>query len=229
MILKEIKNLSNEWQKLLKPYLDNGGRKKLSRLSECLKNNNFHPCLSDAFKPLRCLKPENIKVVIVGQDPYPCREKATGIAFSYPKGMPACDSVENIFKAIKGDVGGKKPNDGNLDYLVKQGVFLINHVFTYQENSNYQEIKCCWKHFSEALIRAISKQPEKKKVFLLWGKEAQELKEVICGNGHCILTAPHPSPKNKNGINEFLACKHFSKANTCLCKNGRGKINWLPQ
>lgn len=227
MILQEIDTLNAEWNDLLKPYLDNGGRENLDRLDNLLASVSFHPCIPKAFRPLKCLKPSEIKVVIVGQDPYPQRHLATGNAFSYPLGEPPTNSVENIYCSIIHDVEGSMPSDGNLDYLVEQGVWLINRIFTFSPEGtpNLDEIQCRWQQFSLALLKAVGKQ-QSNLVFLLWGRNAQEIKTDMSSK-HRILCAPHPSPKNENGIKEFLNCKHFSQTNEFLQLNGKTPIDWL--
>ncbi len=250
MILEEIeKRLSQEWKDLLSPYLENGGKENLKELDVCLKNigtENYYPCISKVFRPFtigKCKKPSEIKVVIIGQDPYEDQTKATGLAFSHDKNLPKNDkykdSVTNIFKAIQNDIGGTIPSTGNLEYLAEQGVLLINRVFTYAKkeprNERYREgMRCCWKQFSANLIRILAEENENI-VFMLWGEDAKSIKAHINCEKHCPLYAWHPSNRNENkegkyaDENKLSNKKHFSQANCYLREHKREEIDWCPK
>ena len=238
MILEEIQSLSEEWLNLLQPYLDNGGRGNLQRLYKLLsRSTSFYPCIPKAFLPLKRLKPSEIKVVIVGQDPYPCSHLATGIAFSLPEGQEVNNQcVGNIFQAMMNDVGGTMPSCGNLDYLTEQGVFLVNASSTFPKQKE-------WHEFTKFILKALADSGDPK-VFMLWGGDAKQVGHEINKGEHLVFKVLHPSycPKCSGGnqkcspekckrgvlfINKVRNCKHFSKTNEFLRGNGDEEINGL--
>ena len=229
MLWNELNKLSDEWQSTLFPEL-NHIKSHINRLETLLAQNagKFHPNIADTFKPFHLVKPCAIRVVIVGQDPYPKKELATGLPFSTPSGKKA-KSATNIFNAITKDIGGNPPNDGNLEHWPPQGIFLLNRKFTIhtqledRETRLAEEIGCEWKTFSATLIEILS-QKKDNLVFLLWGKPAQRVASVICDEkGHCVLKASHPSVWRKN-----QNCKHFSKTNDFLLNTTKTQpICWL--
>ena len=235
MILEEIKKLDEEWQCLLESYLaSTSGKQNIMRLDKLLSGVSYHPCIPKAFRPLHCLKPSDIKVVIVGQDPYPDKEKATGFAFSYPNGVRPTNSIKNIFRAMVNDGQGSMPQCGNLDYLSNQGVLLMNRIFTYAETAEYpdndendiEEMKRRWRIFSRVIIAGLGNAKSNPKVFLLWGSDAQQVSSPIDRPTHTVLESAHPSPANPQ-VHCFLNCKHFSKTNDFLKENGHEEINWI--
>jgi uracil-DNA glycosylase len=165
----------------------------------------------------------SVKVVILGQDPYHGPRQAMGLSFSVPKGIPQPPSLINIFKELRDDVGTAVPDHGDLTKWADQGVMLLNASLTVRAGEPMSHSKIGWHIFTNFVISKIS-ELKKNVVFLLWGKFAQEKKELIDVKKHLILKAAHPSPLSAN--NGFFGCRHFSKTNTFLMKNGIDPIDW---
>ena len=229
MIWDELNNL-NDWQNTLFPEL-NAIKPSIDRLGTLLTQNagKFHPDINKVLKPFE-LSPSDIRVVIVGQDPYPCEKMATGLPFSTPSGENAT-SATNIFNAIINDTcpASAMPNDGNLEHWPPQGIFLLNRKFTLQHDSETrfaEEVDCKWLEFSATLIEILS-QKKDKLIFLLWGKPAQRVASVIDKNKHCVLEAPHPTARGKHQT-RFQTRHHFSKTNNFLLNTTKPEpIKWI--
>ncbi len=165
----------------------------------------------------------NVKVVIIGQDPYHNFGQAHGLCFSVPDNIPPPPSLVNIFKELKNDLEIEIPKTGNLEKWAKQGVLLLNASLTVEENKPMSHSQCGWHLFTDAVISHISAN-KNKVVFLLWGKFAQNKESLIDKTKHYLLKAAHPSPLS--AYNGFIGCKHFSKTNTLLLESGQTPINW---
>jgi uracil-DNA glycosylase len=165
----------------------------------------------------------NVKVVILGQDPYHGSGQAMGLSFSVPKGVKPPPSLVNIFKELKSDIGLPIPTHGDLTPWARQGVLLLNAVLTVRENEPASHAKIGWMHFTDAVIRKISDE-KKGIVFLLWGKFAEQKQILIDETKHFVLKAAHPSPFSAD--KGFFGCKHFSKTNELLAKQGLQVIDW---
>ena len=165
----------------------------------------------------------DVKVVILGQDPYHGSGQAMGLSFSVPKGVKPPPSLVNIFKELKSDIGLPIPTQGDLTPWAKQGVLLLNAVLTVRENEPASHAKIGWMHFTDAVIRKISDE-KKGIVFLLWGKFAEQKQILIDETKHFVLKAAHPSPFSAD--KGFFGCKHFSKTNELLAKQGLQVIDW---
>ena len=165
---------------------------------------------------------EDVKVVILGQDPYHGDGQANGLCFSVADGVSLPPSLQNIFKEIKSDLG-VLPSVGNLDSWARQGVLLLNATLTVVAGTAGSHQKKGWETFTDAVIKVISEKKEHV-VFLLWGRYAQEKGTVIDESKHLVLRAPHPSPFSVHS--GFFGCKHFSKTNEYLESNGMKTINW---
>ena len=166
---------------------------------------------------------DKVKVVILGQDPYPTPGQYYGVCFSVPDGMAIPASLENIFKEIHNDLGKPIPTSGCLDHWVAQGVFSMNSVLTvraYQTGSHRDK---GWEIFTDAVIRKLSEQ-RAHLVFMLWGGYAKAKIPLIDAHKHLILTSTHPSPRSADY--GFFGCKHFSKANAYLAQQGIKEIDW---
>lgn len=163
-----------------------------------------------------------VKVVILGQDPYHGYGQAHGLCFSVQKGVPKPPSLQNIFKELKQDLQIEPPAHGNLESWAKQGVLLLNATLTVNEGEANSHAKCGWQTFTDAAIKAVSVH-RNGVVFMLWGRFAAEKAPLIDTGKHYILKAAHPSPLSVTG---FLGCRHFSKANELLVKTGQTPINW---
>src|ERR1700740_163522 len=163
-----------------------------------------------------------VKVVILGQDPYHGAGQAHGLSFSVPDGIKAPSSLVNIYKELKEDVGVAIPKTGNLTPWAKQGVLLLNATLTVRESQAGSHQNKGWELFTDAVIKKLSDE-KKGLVFLLWGNYAKQKGALIDATKHHVLTAPHPSPLARGG---FFGCKHFSKTNEILKKQGQKPINW---
>lgn len=165
---------------------------------------------------------DKVKVVILGQDPYHGYAQAHGLSFSVPDGVKAPPSLVNIFKEVHDDVGIPIPSTGNLTKWAQQGVLLLNATLTVRENQAGSHQNKGWEIFTDTVIKELSAH-KTGLVFLLWGNYAKNKMALIDSNKHLVLTAPHPSPLARGG---FFGCKHFSKTNEFLKKNGQEPIDW---
>jgi uracil-DNA glycosylase len=168
---------------------------------------------------------DEVKVVILGQDPYHNPGQAHGLSFSVPDGVPPPPSLVNIYKELHKDIGMAIPKTGNLTKWAKQGVFLLNAILTVRANEPASHAKIGWMDFTDAVIKKISSEKEGV-VFLLWGKFAQEKQALIDETKHSVLKASHPSPFSAD--KGFFGCKHFSKTNELLRSRGIEAIDWNP-
>lgn len=164
-----------------------------------------------------------VKVVILGQDPYHGPKQAMGLSFSVPDGIIPPPSLINIFKELHKDIGMAIPSTGNLTAWAKQGVLLLNAVLTVRANEPASHSKIGWMNFTDAVIKKISDE-KKGIVFLLWGRFAQEKQVLIDETKHYVLKAAHPSPFSAE--KGFFGCKHFSRTNELLIKQGLEPIDW---
>jgi len=183
----------------------------------------IYPPGSLIFHAFEVVPIEQVKIVILGQDPYHGPRQAHGLSFSVQKGVPPPPSLINIFKELQKDTGMPIPSHGNLEHWAAQGVLLLNASLTVRAGEPMSHAKIGWHHFTDAAIAKISKV-RKHVVFMLWGKFAQEKKVLINAEDHIILTSAHPSPLSAN--NGFFGNRHFSKANEYLMKHGIDPINW---
>jgi len=166
---------------------------------------------------------DDVRVVIIGQDPYHGPGQANGLCFSVRDGIPFPPSLINIFKEVEDDLGKKMPKNGDLDRWARQGVLLLNATLTVRANSPGSHQNKGWEMFTDAIIRNLSEEKENL-VFLLWGSYAQKKGEVIDTNKHLVLKSPHPSPLSAN--RGFFGNRHFSKANAYLRAKGMREIDW---
>ena len=166
---------------------------------------------------------EEIKVVIIGQDPYHGAGQANGLAFSVNVGQKIPPSLRNIYKELKDDVGFEIPTHGDLTAWAKQGVLLLNSVMTVEEGKPGSHQLKGWETFTDAVINKISGE-NNGIVFLLWGNYAKSKMELIDASKHKIFTAAHPSPLS--AYQGFFHCKHFSKTNEYLLQQGKKPISW---
>ena len=165
---------------------------------------------------------DKVKVVILGQDPYPTPGQAMGLSFSVPKGVNTPASLQNIYKELQTDLGIPIAKHGDLTNWANQGVFLLNAMLTVEKGQPLSHAKAGWQTFTDAVIRTLSDQREGL-VFLLWVKFAQQKKLLIDEIKHHILEAAHPSPLARGA---FFGCRHFSKTNELLTGMGQTPINW---
>jgi uracil-DNA glycosylase len=177
----------------------------------------------DIFSAFNHTPFDNVKVVIIGQDPYHGEGQAHGLCFSVPDGIRKPPSLVNIFKEIKDDLGYEIPESGNLEKWASQGVLLINATLTVRANTAGSHQKRGWEQFTDAVIKKLSSE-KSGLVFLLWGNFAIAKSELIDPIKHHILTSVHPSPFSV--YRGFFGCKHFSKTNDILKSIGKNEIDW---
>jgi uracil-DNA glycosylase len=182
------------------------------------------PNENDVFNAFELAELEDIKVVILGQDPYHGLGQAHGLSFSVQRGQKIPPSLRNMFKELSLEYSEfKTPEHGDLTGWAQQGVMLLNAILTVEEKSPGSHQKLGWQHFTDSAIRTISENREHV-VFMLWGAFAQKKQSLIDGSKHCILTAPHPSPFSAH--KGFFGCDHFRQANEYLKQKGKPSIDW---
>jgi uracil-DNA glycosylase len=164
-----------------------------------------------------------VKVVLLGQDPYHGPGQAHGLSFSVPSGIPPPPSLVNIFKELHTDIGLPMPRQGNLTRWAEQGLLLLNASLSVRANEPMSHAKIGWASFTDAVIEKISRE-KSHVVFLLWGKFAQEKEILIDRTKHCVLKAAHPSPFSAD--KGFFGCRHFSKTNEYLVRQGMDPMDW---
>ena len=174
------------------------------------------------FNAFRLTPFDEVKVVILGQDPYHGPGQAHGLSFSVPDGIAMPPSLQNIYKEIAADLGTPAPASGNLERWARQGVFLLNSVLTVRASAPTSHSSIGWQTFTDAVIKTISDRKECI-VFMLWGNYARSKKPLIDSSKHLILEAAHPSPLARGA---FFGCRHFSKANNFLTATGQSPIVW---
>lgn len=187
------------------------------------QSDTVYPPAKSIFQAFTLTPFDEVKVVILGQDPYHGPNQANGLAFSVGDKVKIPPSLVNIYKEIKTDLGKAIPITGNLERWAKQGVLLLNATLTVSAHQAGSHQHRGWEQFTDAVIKTLSQQKENL-VFMLWGSYAQRKGQVIDASKHLILTAPHPSPLSAYA--GFFGCSHFSKCNTFLELNGKEPIDW---
>ena len=190
--------------------------------AERQKGTVFYPPGPLIFNAFEQTPFDEVKVVIIGQDPYHNPGQAMGLSFSVPKTTRTPPSLQNIYKELNADLGCSIPNHGDLTKWAQQGVFLLNAMLTVAHKKAGSHAKIGWQSFTDAAIRQLSTQREGL-VFMLWGNFAKAKQELIDGSKHLVLTAAHPSPMAGGA---FFGNKHFSQANAYLEKQGKTPIDW---
>jgi len=213
------------WKELLKDEFSNPYFQQivLHLKTERTQGKTIYPPGPFIFNAFDTSPIDNIKVVILGQDPYHGPGQAHGLCFSVQKGIAPPPSLVNIFKELHDDIGITIPNHGNLTHWAQQGVFLLNASLTVRAGEPMSHAKIGWATFTDTVIKKISEQKEHV-VFLLWGKFAQDKKILIDETKHLVLKAAHPSPLSAH--NGFMGCKHFSKTNAWLMSKGIDPVDW---
>ncbi len=185
--------------------------------------SDIYPPTENIFKAFELCDFQELKVVILGQDPYHGEGQAHGLAFSVPEGIDIPPSLKNIFKEIEDDLNLSLPDNGNLERWARQGVLLLNSVLTVQKNLAGSHRNIGWEKITDSIIQMISEEKENV-VFILWGNFAKGKEAFINKEKHFVLTAAHPSPLS--AYKGFFGCRHFSKANAYLEVKGIARINW---
>lgn len=214
----------NRWDEVLKDALESETFLKLQAfLDEEYAAGPVYPPREDIFNALRYTDYDQVKAVILGQDPYHGAGQAHGLAFSVQRGVPPPPSLQNIYKELNRDLGCAIPSHGNLMEWARQGVLLLNTVLTVREGQPNSHKGKGWELFTDGIIRRLN-QRERPMVFLLWGANARTKLPLIGSMNHLILAAPHPSPLSAHS--GFFGCRHFSKTNIFLERNGIEPIDW---
>ena len=215
----------NDWQSILagekeKPYFT----ELLSLIeNERGKSRRIYPKNSEIFNALKLTPFEEVKVVILGQDPYHGPGQAHGLAFSVLDGVPPPPSLQNIYKELREDLQIPLPRSGNLTSWAKQGVLLLNSILTVEDSKAGSHAGKGWEQFTDRIILELATKRQNI-VFLLWGSYALKKAAVIDSEQHLFLKSPHPSPLS--AYRGFFGCKHFSQANQYLEKAGLRPIDW---
>jgi uracil-DNA glycosylase len=186
----------------------------------------IYPPRGNRLRALELTPLDQVKVVILGQDPYHGPGQAHGLAFSVPEGVRVPPSLVNIRKELASDLGLELPGDGNLERWARQGVLLLNNALTVEEGRAGSHQQKGWEAVTDAAVAAVAAR-EEPSVFMLWGSHAKAKAARVSGldqGRHLVLTAPHPSPLSAHS--GFFGCRHFSRANAFLEANGRGAIDW---
>ena len=192
-------------------------------LAEKQRGKPIFPKGSDWFRALDLTPLEEVRVVILGQDPYHGPGQAHGLCFSVPDGVRPPPSLINIYRELESDLGIRPARHGFLEHWAKQGVLLLNSVLTVEMGRAASHRDRGWERFTDAVIREVNNKPEPV-VFMLWGSYAQKKAAFVDGSRHLVLKAPHPSPLSAHS--GFLGCRHFSKANSFLDSRGLEPIDW---
>ena len=215
--------MGNDWDALIGDEFE---KDYYLRLREFLKQEystrKIYPDMYDIFNALKLTPYNAVKVVILGQDPYINPDEAHGLSFSVKPGIRVPPSLMNVYKELLDDLGCTIPNTGCLIKWAEQGVLLLNAVLTVRAGVSNSHKNMGWENFTSRVIEIIDQKTEPV-VFMLWGKNAKEKLTLLKNPAHLVLQAAHPSPLAGNA---FLGCRHFSKANDFLAKNGREVIDW---
>lgn len=216
--------ITEEWDEILKEEF---ASESYLRLREFLKreysSRTIYPSMFDIFNSMKKTAFNDVKAVILGQDPYHEKGQAMGLSFSVPAGVEKPPSLVNIFKELHSETGMEIPASGDLTGWANQGVLLLNAVLTVREHAANSHKGKGWEEFTDSIIKKISEGRENV-VFLLWGGNARSKKPLIDGAKHLILECAHPSPLS--AYNGFFGCGHFIRANEYLIKHGKTPIEW---
>ncbi|EGS31329.1 uracil-DNA glycosylase [Peptoniphilus sp. oral taxon 375 str. F0436] len=220
--MKEIFN--NDWQDLLGPEMEKPYYQELRRLLlEEYQNYPIYPAMGDIFNALQTTSYQDVKVVILGQDPYHGKGQAHGMAFSVQKGVPIPPSLQNIYKELESDLGIPMAHTGYLMSWAQQGVLLLNTTLTVRQGSPTSHKDIGWEIFTDAILSLLNKK-DQALVYILWGAHARSKKKLLNNPKHLILEAPHPSPLS--AYRGFFGSKPFSKSNEFLEANQLSPIDW---
>lgn len=213
------------WQSVIGDQFDKPYMQSLRAFLQRQKDEGhvIYPRGAEIFNALNLTAFENVKVVIIGQDPYHGEGQAHGLAFSVRRGVPVPPSLQNIYKELDAEFGPRDRGHGDLTHWAEQGVLLLNATLTVRQAQPGSHQNQGWEEFTDAIIRAVDRHHHNV-VFLLWGSYAQKKGAFIDRSRHLVLTAPHPSPLS--AYRGFLGCGHFKKANEYLALHGRAPIDW---
>lgn len=218
-------NLIESWQHHIGSEFDQPYMQQLRAFLQAEKQagRQSYPPAELVFNAFNHCPLDNIKVVILGQDPYHGPNQAHGLSFSVPVGERTPPSLVNIYKELASDISMPTPSHGNLESWAEQGVFLLNSVLTVSAGQAASHQKQGWEQFTDQVIHKINTEAEHV-VFMLWGSYAQKKASFVDQSKHLVLSSTHPSPLS--AYRGFLGCKHFSQANQWLSQQGIAPINW---
>ena len=216
--------IEQSWKQALQSEFDKPYFAELVRFLHSEKSSGqvIFPPGNRIFRAFELTPLDQVKVVILGQDPYHGYGQAMGLSFSVPDGVPAPPSLKNIFKEIEDDLGIRMSGRPNLEGWARQGVLLLNAVLTVRAGQAASHSGIGWQEFTDAVIRCINERCEGV-VFLLWGRFAQAKRELIDTSRHYVLEAAHPSPLARGA---FFGCRYFSRTNDILVRQGKTPIDW---
>ena len=215
---------NNSWDILLKDEFEKPYYLNLRKfLVQEYKSQTIYPHMNDIFNALRYTDYKDVKVVILGQDPYHQPNQAHGLCFSVKKGVNPPPSLQNMYKEIHAEYGYPIPQHGELTYWAEQGVLMMNTVLTVRESQPNSHKGMGWEIFTDNVISLLNQRPEPM-VFLLWGANARAKKKIITNPNHLVLESAHPSPLS--AYNGFFGNGHFKKANEFLKSKGMEEIDW---
>lgn len=220
--------LPETWRDALEPMLATREARKLGGFlsAEERAGKRIYPPQGSRLRALELTPLDQVKVVILGQDPYHGAGQAHGLCFSVPEGVKVPPSLVNIYKELETDLGLPRAAHGNLENWARQGVLLLNNALTVEEGRAGSHQNMGWEAITDAAVAAVAAR-DCPSVFLLWGSHARRKAERVpglIGGKHLVLTAPHPSPLSAHS--GFFGCRHFSQANGFLEEQGRGAIDW---
>lgn len=216
--------ISNDWLPALQEEFRKDYYQKLyAFVKEEYSKQTVYPPSDDIFNALHLTPLKDVKVLILGQDPYFNEHQAHGLCFSVQPGVDIPPSLKNIYAELETDLGCKIPNNGYLTKWAEQGVLLLNTVLTVRAHQPNSHQGRGWENFTDAIIRKVNEQ-DRPVVYMLWGKPAQSKMKMLNNPKHLILTAPHPSPLS--AYRGFFGCKHFSRANAFLEEHNVAPIDW---
>ena len=220
-------NIKNDWMKLLENQFEMTYYKELREfLIQEYASKTIYPDKYDIYNALNYTAYKDVKVVILGQDPYHGHNQAHGLSFSVKPGIPAPPSLVNIYKELKDDLGCYIPNNGYLKKWAEQGVLLLNTSLTVRAGEANSHRNKGWEIFTDAIISLLN-QREKPVVFILWGSNAISKESLITNKSHYIIKSPHPSPLSAH--RGFFGSKPFSKTNDFLKSIGEAPVDWQIQ
>lgn len=215
---------NNSWDILLKDEFKKPYYLNLRKfLVQEYKTQTIYPNMNDIFNALKYTDYKDVKVVMLGQDPYHQPNQAHGLCFSVKKGVKAPPSLQNMYKEIYAEYGYPIPDHGELTYWAEQGVLMLNTVLTVRESQPNSHKGMGWEVFTDNIISLLNQRPEPM-VFLLWGANARAKKKIITNPNHLVLESAHPSPLS--AYNGFFGNNHFKKANEFLKSKGLIEIDW---
>lgn len=216
--------IGNSWDEVLKVIWEsNGFRKFMDMVNHEYEINTVFPPKNLIFNALKLTPYENVKVVIVGQDPYHGDGEAHGLSFSVRKGVKLPPSLKNIYKEMYDDLGISGADTGDLSCWAKEGVLLLNSTLTVLKDSPNSHSKIGWDRFTDYVIKVLNEKNDPV-VFILWGNFARGKKSLITNKNHLIIESPHPSPFSAR--NGFFGSKPFSKCNDFLASKGIEPVDW---